>query len=44
MAVSICLSLSYDDQKMVGMAFGGLIYAGLFSYIFLLKCSPKNFG
>jgi len=44
LAVSVCLSLTYDDQMIVGMAFGGIIYAGLIAYIFLLKCSPKNFG
>jgi hypothetical protein len=44
LAVTLCISLAYDGQKMVGMAFGGLVYLAIAAYLLLLFCSSKNFG
>ena len=44
LAVSLSLSMSYDDQKYMGLALGGLIYVGIIVYLVLLGCSPSNFG
>ena len=44
LAVSLSLSMSYDDQKYMGLALGGLIYVGIIVYLVLLGCSPSNSG